>query len=333
MARSKIENVDQDEPIKYSAEEIKNFDNPYLMIGQDSDSLAANADELNKLSKEEMINVASKMVLACPQKDLNKFGTSLESLRRPHDDQKTFHSVIFGAYTVKKLIYALIDDKNPKPHTMIMGEDFNGNLYTTFNALALDVLKNNETKIAQRLAINTQRDNQEQLINKVNSLFPKSEFSKQVKNAISFGEELDKTLLGDDPIQFFNGLNEDKKIGLCQQYFDLLETKITGHEKDIGAKLAKAIQDNKGTASDINLKIERINRRAKTEYSPLREIYSAMAQQLEPKKKPVIPKLNITTSAGTNPKSLFNSINKSSTPNYDKDEKKSDCCSRLFGCF
>ncbi|WP_298623131.1 hypothetical protein [uncultured Legionella sp.] len=221
----------------YTAEELRDLEHPYEDLGT-GDALAENMAELNSLSPEDQKSLAARLILACPQSELKAFRSQIEAARTPHDDKQTFHAVLSEAYEIKNRILALLDLRNTKPHQLILGNEFNEKLFHNHRQLAIDVLQDNETSIAERLALTTPPENRNQLTLNVRGIFPDSLLAKKIGHAFAIRRDIDNLLLGAEPHQFFASreYNEDA----CHEFAGLFST-ISGHESSIAAKLALTV--------------------------------------------------------------------------------------------
>lgn len=255
----------------FKVEDIRKLQNPYLELGS-GDSLAEHREELNKLEREEMVSLSSRMVLECPESDLRDFGHAIEALRSPQDDIETFHEVLEKAYEVRQRITSLIDIRNEQPHRFILDAEFNEELFNDYNELALNVLKTNETDIATRLALTTPETDRSKLARNIRNIFPDSVFSTKVGAAFTVRRNIEDLLLSDEPEDFFT--SRDFSVDLCLEYSKLFSL-LKGHEKEIGEKLSLIESDK--TRSDIGRKLEQLNAAAHDQENPFRLIASAMA--------------------------------------------------------
>lgn len=218
----------------YTCEEIKGLDNPYLELG-DGDALAAHREELNKLSAPEMKSLASRMILGCPQEELKDFGHAIEALRNPADDTQSFHAVMYEAYEIKRRILSLLDPRMKNPHSMILGAEFDEELFTTNNELAIEVFKGNESAIACRLAETTPEGDRSKVSRNVSNLFNDTVFAAKVGHAFTVKRNIDRLLLSDRPDQFFT--SRDFSIESCHEFSKLFDV-VKDKELTIAGKLA-----------------------------------------------------------------------------------------------
>ncbi|QBR85217.1 hypothetical protein E3983_13185 [Legionella israelensis] len=140
---------------RFTFKQILGMEDPYKeLIDQNEEGLAEHAEELNQLSQEEMRQVATKLVLNCPDENIRALGKQKEALRSHITSTvPSFYSVLSQAYTVRMNVYALLDERNKKPY-QIFTREFNADLYNQFPELFNSLLKGHESEIGQRLAQN-----------------------------------------------------------------------------------------------------------------------------------------------------------------------------------
>ncbi|KTD44848.1 lpg0008 family Dot/Icm T4SS effector [Legionella quateirensis] len=225
----------------YSLEEIQGLQNPYKDLGN-GDALAEHREGLNQLSAEQKKDLATRMVLDCPQTELKSFGRVIEAARVPHADHPTFYSVLFEAYEVKRRIYALLDSRNKNPHLLILDKEFDEELFNKYKDLALQVLDTNETAIAERLAETTPEESRNQVALNVKGIFPDTLFARKIGQAFALKRDIDRLLLGDNPNEFFS--SREYSVDSCQEFSGLF--KVTKNkESSIAAKLALSAPQEK----------------------------------------------------------------------------------------
>lgn len=187
----------------YNLKEIKQLQTPYQTLGN-SDALAEHAKELNQLTIEEMINLATQMILECPNEKLKLFGYAIEALRQPAKETENFYAVLSRAYHVKKFIFALLDPKNKTPHQMILDQSLDENLFKPFKILAFSTLKNNESHLVERLAATTPAEHQTILIERLNRLFFENELILNLETVFLLKKEEKITLISESPNHLFH---------------------------------------------------------------------------------------------------------------------------------
>ncbi|HAT9398147.1 lpg0008 family Dot/Icm T4SS effector [Legionella pneumophila] len=235
----------------FTCDELKGLEHPYKVLGN-GDALAENREELNKLTNDEKLVLASRLVLECPVNELKDFAHAIEAARMPQDDSDTFHSFLFQAYQVKKRIISLLDPRNKNPHSMILEKEFDGELFNNFNKLAIDVLTNNEVAIALRLAETTPAQDRSRVSQNINNIFPQSLFAAKVGHAFAVRRDIERLLLGDRPDQFFS--SREFKIDSCIEFASLFNVVINDKESSIAGKLA--LRTPAENRSDVVMKIK-----------------------------------------------------------------------------
>lgn len=240
----------------YTVEEIRDLENPYQDLGN-GDALAQHRDELNKLTPEEQMNLASRMVLGCPSTELRGFRHVIEAAINlsAKDENQTFYSVLSDAYEVKSRIFALLDSRNPNPHRLLLDRELNKKMFNNFNQLAMDVLNNNEAAIAERLAITTPQDARNQLALNVNEIFPDSPFASKLDHAFAIRNDIDSLLLSDHPEQFF--ISPEFSIDRCIEFKGLFRTLTEQDASSIAQKLA--LSTPKEQRNKVSLHCQQLN--------------------------------------------------------------------------
>ncbi|RUR20633.1 hypothetical protein ELY21_00680 [Legionella sp. km535] len=218
----------------YTVEEIQELQNPYKDLGT-GDALATHRAGLDQLSAEQKKELATRMVLECPEGELKSFGRAIEAARVPHADGQTFHSVLAEAYEVKNRIHALLDKRNKNPHLLLLNKEFDKKLFNTYRDLALQVLDNNETAIAERLALTTPSESHDQVAQNVEEIFSDTLFASKINQAFALKRDIDHFLLGDNPGEFFS--RSEDSIDSFQEFPGLFKV-IEQNESTIAAKLA-----------------------------------------------------------------------------------------------
>ncbi|KTD64144.1 lpg0008 family Dot/Icm T4SS effector [Legionella shakespearei] len=253
----------------YTVEEIRDLENPYQDLGN-GDALAMHREELNKLTPEEQMDLASRMVLGCPNTELKDFFHAIEATRNPSDDTQTFHSVLASAYEVKKRIFALQDPRNKNPHLLILGNEFDEELFGTYHDLAMQVLDKNETSIAERLAITTPTADRNQLALNVKGIFPNSLFATKLGHAFAIRRDIDNLLLTDHPELFFS--SREFSIDGCIEFKGLFQSLTEQDATNIAQKLALHTPEDQ--RNDVSLYCQKINAADDTFSSKVREAFA-----------------------------------------------------------
>lgn len=251
-------------------EDIIKLENPYKEFSN-GDALAEHREELEKLNGEQKKDLASRMVLGCPAKDLKDFSRAVEASRVPQNDKNSFHEVLTDALEVKSRIHGLMDEKNLNPHNLLLNNEFNEDLFNNFSGLALNILSENTENIVIRLALTTPSDKRTVVAKNITSVFPGSDFSIALGAAFALRRDVERSLLGDKPGSFFS--SRDFNIDLCLQFSPLLHALLAGHEQEIGEKLARETDQ---TRSVIGKKLEQITPKAHEQNNSFRLIAAAM---------------------------------------------------------
>jgi len=305
----------------FSRQEIIKLENPYQDLGN-SDALAEHASELDKLSDEEMNTLASRMILSCPKQELNTFGHALNALKSSSKEPQ-FHPVIYQAYEVKKRLLALSDPRNNNPHLLLLDEELNEEGFQIFNEMALKIVANNESAIAERLALTTPEKKRSALAQNVKNLFPNSDFASRTAAAFTLRRDIDRLLLGDNPEQFFS--SPEFSVDLCLEFSTLLSTCLAGQEQTIGKKLAEL---DSPIRHDICLKLERMTVSALDQNSPFKLITSALMAKVEPQINAEQKVSKEASSPGTNSQGMFhykqNPATSTNEKNYSSDSESTD---------
>jgi hypothetical protein len=203
----------------YTCEEIQKLDHPYQELGN-PDSLAEHHVELNKLNEEQKIDVASLMVLECPNEEMQGFRYVIEAANTTHrDDKDTFYSYLSQAYEVKQRLVALTDLRNKKPHLLLLDKEFDDELFNKFNALAKKVVDKRELSIAVRLAQTTPVINRSQIAKNLNNVFHDTVFANKVNQAFAISRDIERFLLGSNPYEFFK--SREFSVDACVEFAQL----------------------------------------------------------------------------------------------------------------
>ena len=286
----------------FTCEQIKQLEKPYQDLAS-SDALAEHRDELNKLSSKEMQDLASRMILACPQEELDSFGLAINSLNGLAEEQ-SFHTVISQAHTVKKHVLGLLDPAHESPHELLMDEEVN-ELFIPFKDLALKILENNESAIAGRLALATPAKSRGQVAHHLSNTFHGSELATKTAAAFTVCRDIERFLLGAKPEGFFS--SPEFSVDLCLEFSMLFAPLLAGREQAIGEKLSHL---EPKLRHDIGRKLEMICPKAHDKQTPFRLIAAAMTpKEVEQQQEiPVQTKKPVEViSDARNPSGIFNS--------------------------
>ena len=198
---------------------IKTSANPFEHL-RDADALIEHQEELDALEENKQRELASKLLMSCPDKKLNTYGHAISAIR-PHDESDgCFYHVLNRAYRTKSIIKAL--HQAPKPQDFLLGKDFDLSLFHEFGALSLDSLKGKEIEIAKKLALIDSEDERNALAVKAENAFPGSPFASQLRAAFALRRDIDRLLKSDAPYNFF--LSPEFDAELCKQFTSLFNS-------------------------------------------------------------------------------------------------------------
>ncbi|CAM2732656.1 hypothetical protein [Legionella worsleiensis] len=179
-------------------------------------TLAEQQKRLNELSAEEKKEFATRLVMDCPPAKLKSFRSVVESARDLNSGEPSLYSLLSEAYEVKNRIYALLDPRNKNPHSLLIGSEFNLDLFNNYRDLASEVLSTIERDIAMRLAETTPEKNRNQVAINVNRAFPDTLFAAKVAQAFVLKRDIDRLLLGSEPYKFFT--SRDYNLDSCHEF-------------------------------------------------------------------------------------------------------------------
>jgi hypothetical protein len=329
----------------FTCEQIKEFNNPYLELKKRG-ALLEHREVLEKLSEDEMKELATKLIINCPAAKMNKIGREIESLNDHSQQEAKFYPVIYQAYEVKKRLVGLTDPLNEAPQNMFLDDEIDEEGFHDFNEMALDIVNDNKTEIATRLALTTPVNNQSKLARSVENLFNKSEFSNKISQALMVHRAIHHELLGQNPENFFS--SRDFNPDLYREFSNLLSTLLKGQEQSIGEKLS--ILDAV-TRNNIGRQLEQLTASANDKENSFKLINAAMNPKEEPKlrkeelanpipelspKKTFIENQGLfhrkASSCAENTESL---LHLSSDIESESDDQASSCCvsiRKMFGC-
>jgi hypothetical protein len=227
-----------------SIPEIKDLDRPHEVFN-DTDTLLEHQEVLDSLSPEEKLDVASKMVLHCPELELRTLNYSVRALRNHVDSEETFHAVISGLLEIRQRIIGLNDERNPQAHNQLLAPELNLDLFTAYNDFSLSLLNNyDSTALAEKLALSTPIDKCSELAKNAHLAFLGSTFATEVGAAFTLVREIRSTLLSDTPDQFFT--SPEFNAELCKKYYRLFNI-IEDKAEQISEKLDPLSPDLKAT--------------------------------------------------------------------------------------
>lgn len=225
----------------FTSEELTRLNNPYQDLGN-GDSLAEHQEELDKLSLDEMRDLATRMLSQCPDAELNQLAHAIEAIRpyTPSAEKPSFHAVMQEALGVKKRILSLTDKRNHNPQNMILDDELSVEHFHTFRTLAQNVLNDREVTIATRLVLNTEAKALSQLAFKIQTLFPNSVLATKVQSACGLSREINRFLLGDNPLKFFT--SEEFNMQRCFEFSKLFKL-VDGKETTIAEQCVMSLPE------------------------------------------------------------------------------------------
>ena len=200
--------------------QIKDLSNPFQYLGS-GDALAEHRDELNKLTASEMTALASVMILTCPEEKLTHFGLELNALKHPEQGDSCAHTILSGAWRVRKSIHSIVDPNNKKPYATLLSDDFSADLFAPYGVLTRTLMPAYESTLVSRLVLATPAERRSLVAQKISSLFPSSSFATEIGAAFSIRRCVDAYLLGDNPEGFFSSHEVTKE--LCSKHQALFD--------------------------------------------------------------------------------------------------------------
>ena len=222
----------------YSRIELLEHKAPYELFNDvdAGDTFAEHQDILdNELSEDEQLEFAVKLVSSCPQDKLKDLKNAAKALYSARQANTCFYSVIDDALQVKIRLLSILDSKNKQPHAFLLEEN-TPDLLGRFNVLASEILGKNEIAIAERLALLTPEEDRCKLARTIHNIFPNSALAEEVNAAFTLRRQV-RQLLGETPDLFFTDLDFNRDN--CLKFSTMLSKLLTGHEAEIGSKLAK----------------------------------------------------------------------------------------------
>lgn len=255
----------------FTYEQILMLENPYEELGQ-ANTFAENLKVLDALNPKEKNNLASKIVLGCPDTKLQHLSRQIEALRQPTHNGETFYTVLSEACQLKQRIFGLLDHRNPKPQNLLLRPEFNPALFHSFGELAKQLVKNNESSIAERLALNAAKEEHSIIARNIEMIFPQHLLAKKIRVAFTLRRNIDNLLLGNQPELFFSSPDFDKDI--CTTFANLLRILLKDHETEIGLKLAAIT--SAPIRTEVMHQLELLNTETFNQLNPFRLIASTM---------------------------------------------------------
>ncbi|RUR04147.1 hypothetical protein [Legionella sp. km772] len=208
--------------------------NPYLTLGN-ADALVEHQEILDSLSETDQKELATNLLFHCPDKELKALGHAIRAIK-PHDkDNGCFYHVLNRGFETRSRIKGLYDPANAHPHYLLSGADFAADLFNEFAELSARLLDKKELAIACKLALTTPQEARNSLARNVRTAFPDSLLSTKLGAAFALRREIDVSLLGDAPYNFFLSaeFNKDSYLEFAE-LFQLIDDKV----EEIAAKMA-----------------------------------------------------------------------------------------------
>lgn len=253
--------------MSFTSEQIKQLDNPYQEL-KTAKLLAEHQTELDKLSPEEMNDVATKMLLACPKEEMQQFADAFAGLKQSESE---FFAVLYNAHETTMRIIALLDPEHSTPHSLLSGKEFNQDRFNEFDVLTRGLLKGNEVSLAIRLALTTPAEVRSSVASNLAKVFPGSECAQKVGAAFNLCRQIEGSLLKDQPQKFFT--SRDYNPDLCREFSPLLSALLKGNEQRIGQQLSLL---ERKEISQICRELEQLNTVAHDRENPFRLIVAAI---------------------------------------------------------
>lgn len=265
--------------------ELINSGDPYQALIKDKEgkSLGENYSTCEELDPKNKLNLATKIIFSCPNDELKKLIKIKEILRHPGASDGSFYNVLTRGLEVRQRIQDLINPDVDQPEKLLLGKEFNGDLFNEFYKLrmklTIDLTEEALSNLTTKLVTRSQHYPKNELIRNIQIISNKMATNLQ-KGFIL--KDLLETLTGDNPwLVFQNGeFNPD----LFHNYPDLTIGYLNGNEEKIAQKLAS----NKAVSFDtINKGLEKLRPSAVDEQHPLNKLYrsfqTALANQPPPK--------------------------------------------------
>lgn len=225
----------------FTCEQIIGMDNPYKELGSPK-LVAENLEALNNLDQEAKLEVASRMVLGCPNDGLNDFYHTVSAAKGSENDEESFYTFLSEAYEVKSKLVGLMDERLPDPHRFLLDKEFDYELFTKYQYLALGVVNEQALSVALRLAKTTPNNDRSKVARNLNNVFKKTEIAATVGHVFTIARDIEGLLLSDTPYEFFNSRDFDRNA--CIQFAELFKC-IEGKQTQIATKLVLSTPTDK----------------------------------------------------------------------------------------
>ncbi|TAL59221.1 MAG: hypothetical protein EPN84_11760 [Legionella sp.] len=306
--------------------------------------LKKNRNVLNELEPAMQVAIATQKLLECPEEELNSFGHIIDGARDPiNNNNNSFIKVLATGLEVKRHLNGLADHNNKKPYLMLLGTEYNPDIYEQFKALTFETLKGKEFDIAIQLAMNTPEEEIRDELSKKIRIISSTLFT-EVSTSFMTQRNIERLLLGINPEQFF--LDRDFNTDTYNKFGVLFTSDlIQGQESVIAKRIVDNVTDTK-KLSNICKKCEALTRSATDGSAFFKLLNAAISAAVAEKtnggeiEDPVPPATASSTSsttsgttAGNHPDSVFGrtadaNANKANTnannPANNNNEKS--CC-------
>lgn len=218
----------------YTAEAISLMDNPYIYLIEE-ESLIENRDILDTLSYSKKVELIQAMVLGCPMRELNNFLRTADALSKPDEEQDCFHATLMRAIQVRKRIHAMADIHHPHPHTLLLGEEFNPDLFNEFTNLTKQLISVNLHQISLNLVKKSPADDFAKLAQNIQIAFASTLLPEKSRNAMLVFKLL-RDLKGDNPLTFI--VSPEINPALFEEFSSLVHDELKSYELSIARNLA-----------------------------------------------------------------------------------------------
>ncbi|MDR3443347.1 MAG: hypothetical protein P4L65_10035 [Legionella sp.] len=300
--------------MEYNSKEIMQLTNPYEVLSKHD--LAPYQPILDSLATKDKITLAVKMVSGCPKDKLKEFKLKFNALNTfAANEEETFYSVLQGAYQVKSIMCAALNDNNKNPHRFLL-EEFNPDLLNRFSELALSTIGFNTAFLAEQMALSTPAEQRNKVASNTEMVFSGSDLAQKINQAFTLRRNIENQLLGDLPEQFFTSPDFNPRLyPLFSNLFDIVEGQIEA----IGLKLSQ-LSDVKTKEKVIEC-IDQLHTEGHDEVNPFKRIADVMHP----------PRISDKVSASNNPNTLFGDSKqqKQKSKSDDKEYKNVPCCTIL----
>jgi hypothetical protein len=167
--------------------QIKEHDNPYELFKTEN-TLLENRNLLNEiLSEEEKRNLASRIILGCPDTLFNQYNWTITQLSNTNNNED-FYYALKQAWDIKYNILQLASRTNLLPHLFFFKGKLND--YHQFEELYDELLGTHRVAILLNLSEKTPQEDRLQVILNAKEMFPSCSIHKYIGIAFSFPERI-----------------------------------------------------------------------------------------------------------------------------------------------